>query len=105
VSIGQTLASPTSTLLTVPERIGSISQVSAKDCQRPCSPALQKALHPEFPDQTIWLASYEVEKHALQDVCTYKTITVEEYRELYRQGAPQAIPTMCVLVIKLNKNS
>ncbi len=34
------------------------------------------------------------------DVDTYRVITLDEYRALRQNDAPQAIPTMCVLVIK-----
>ena len=73
----------TSTLLTVPKCLGSMSHLYAKECQHPCPSSLQKALHPEFPHQMMWLASCKDEKHALQDVGTYETITLKEYCELH----------------------
>ena len=84
--------------------IGSTSHVSAKTLSNPCPPSLRKALDPTNIDRDIWLASYQEEKDSLQAVNTYEVITLEQYRELRRQGAPQAIPSMCVLVIKLDEN-
>jgi hypothetical protein len=40
----------------------------------------------------------------LLDVDTYNVITLDQYRRLRELGAPQAIPSMCVLVIKTDKN-
>ncbi len=34
---------------------------------------------------------------------TYDTITLVQYHALFEKGAPQAIPTMCVLTIKPDK--
>ena len=52
------------------------------------------------PDRDIWLASFYEEKRGIQDLDTYKKITLGEYRALREKGAPRAIPTMCVLTIK-----
>ena len=35
---------------------------------------------------------------------TFKVITLEQYRRLRLDGAPQAIPSMCVLVIKTDEH-
>ncbi len=86
--------------------IGSSSHVSAKDCELPCppSPSLQRALDPSHPDRNTWLASYAEEKSSLIDVDTFKVITLDHYRRLRAIGAPQAITSMCVLVIKTDEH-
>jgi hypothetical protein len=48
----------------------------------------------------VWHASYLEEKQGLLDANTYEIINVDQYRTMRRAGAPQAIPTMCVLVVK-----
>ena len=82
--------------------IGPTSHVSAKECLRECPSSLQCALDPSHPDRHIWAASYAEEK-LLMDVDTYQVITLDEYHALWQNGAPQAIPSMCVLVIKNNE--
>jgi hypothetical protein len=84
--------------------IGSVSHVSATTLTNPCPPSLRKALDPTNIDRDIWLASYHEEKDSLKAVDTYEVITLEQYRELRSQGAPQAIPSMCVLVVKLDEH-
>ncbi len=91
------------TALTTSQLIGSASHVSAKECSLPCPPSLQRALDPSHPDRDIWLASYVEEKSSLIDVDTFNVITLDQYRRLRELGAPQAIPSMCVLVIKTNE--
>lgn len=83
--------------------VGSASHVSAKGCVRPCPPSLQKALDPSHPDRKIWIDSYAEEKTSLLDVDTFQVISLDEYRRLRQEGAPQAIPSMCVLVIKTDE--
>ncbi len=56
------------------------------------------------PDREIWLDSYWEEKHGIESIDTYRKITLEEYCALRKKGAPKAIPTMCVLTIKKDKN-
>ena len=84
--------------------VDSISHVSAKGCVCPCPPSLQKALDPSHPDRKIWIESYAEEKTSLLDIDTFKVILLEEYRHLQKDGAPQAIPSICVLVIKTDEN-
>ncbi len=92
------------TALPESQLVGSASHVSAMDCKLTCPPSLQRALDPSHPDRDIWLASYREEKSSLQDVDTYNVITIDQYRRLRELGAPQAIPSMCVLVIKTDEN-
>ncbi len=91
------------TALTTSQLIGSTSHVSARECTMPCPPSLQRALDPSHPDHDIWLASYAEEKSSLIDVDTFNVITLDHYRRLRELGAPQAIPSMCVLVIKTDE--
>jgi hypothetical protein len=80
------------------------SLVSAVNLHCDCPPTLMKALANSHPDQEVWLASYAEEKDGLESLNTYKKITLGEYRSLREKGAPQAIPTMCVLTIKKDEN-
>jgi len=84
--------------------IASASHVSAKTLKNPCPPSLQRALDPSNPDRDIWLASYNEEDTSLKDVETYEVITLEQYRQLRKEGAPRAIPSLCVLVIKTDEH-
>ena len=84
--------------------IGSASHVSAKGCQQSCPSSLQRALDPSNPDRDVWIQSYAEEKQSLLDVNTFKVISLDEYRRLRQSGAPQAIPSMCVLVIKTDEH-
>ena len=83
--------------------LGSACHISAKTLQNPCPSLLQKTLNPSNKDHAVWLASYQEEKQSLQDINTYDIITLDQYCELCRNGAPQAIPSMCVMVVKLDK--
>ena len=83
----------------------SASHVSAKNLLSPCPPSLEKAIHPSNPDRHIWLASYDEEKQGLIDHNVYQRISKKEYLALRRAGRiPKAIPSMCVLVIKPDKD-
>jgi transposase InsO family protein len=84
--------------------IGSASHVSAQPLVNPCPPSLQKALDPSNVDRKIWLSSYSEEKASLKDVETFEVIDLAQYRKLRSEGAPRAIPSMCVLVIKLDEH-
>ena len=82
----------------------SANHVSAKNLLSPCPPSLEKAVHPSNPDRHIWLASYDEEKQGLIDHNVYQRISKKEYLALRRAGRiPKAIPSMCVLVIKPDK--
>ena len=79
--------------------------VSAKNLLSPCPPSLQQALHPTNPDRHIWLDSYREEAQGLLDLDVYERISKKEYLALRRSGViPKAIPSMCVLVVKPDKN-
>jgi hypothetical protein len=47
--------------------------------------------------------SYFEEKRAIESLGTYDRLTLAAYRSLCAKGAPRAIPTMCVLTIKLDE--
>jgi len=67
---------------------------------RDCPPSLLQALASTHPDREVWLRSYYKEKGGIEDMGTFRKITLGEYRALHEKGAPKAIPTMCVLTIK-----
>jgi hypothetical protein len=70
-------------------------------CECPCS--LLTALTPTNPDRETWLHSFHEEKDGIKSQDTYEVINLAQYRALRTQGAPKAIPTMCVLTIKPDK--
>ena len=76
---------------------------SARDLKNPCPSSLLQALAPDNVDRDTWAASYKEETDALKDANTFTVIDLARYRELRKAGAPRAIPTMCVLVIKPNE--
>jgi len=79
--------------------------VSAKNLLSPCPPSLQQALHPTNPDRHIWLDSYNEEAQGLLDHDVYERISKKDYLALRRSGViPKAIPSMCVLVVKPDKD-
>jgi hypothetical protein len=76
------------------------SFVSAANLHWDCPPSFLKALADTHPNREIWLESFFEEKRGIQNLDTYKKITLGEYLALRGKGAPQAIPAMCVLTIK-----
>ncbi len=69
-----------------------------------CPPTLLKALADSHPDREVWLQNYYKEKQGIKSLRTFRKITLGKYRALREKGAPRAIPTMCVLTIKKDKN-
>mmetsp|Transcript_44336 Transcript_44336/g.94374 ORF Transcript_44336/g.94374 Transcript_44336/m.94374 type:complete len:151 (-) Transcript_44336:89-541(-) len=63
-----------------------------------------QALADSNPDREVWLQSYYEEKNSIESLGTFQRLTLGEYRALREQGAPRAIPTMCVLTIKKDEN-
>jgi hypothetical protein len=96
------LCSPSSTTQTTFDLVASF--VSAINLHLDCPPLLLKALADSHPDCTIWLESFFEEKRGIEQLDTYKKITLGEYCTLQEKGAPWAIPTMCVLTIKKDEN-
>ena len=83
----------------------SAAHVSTKNLLNPCPPSLLKALHSSNLDRDVWLKSYEEEKGGLKSYNVYETISKKQYLQLRRQGRiGKALPSMCVLVIKHNKD-
>ncbi len=70
------------------------SFVSAVNLHQDFPPSLLKALADTHPDRDIWLESFLEEKCGIQNLDTYKKITLGEYRALREKGAPWAIPPM-----------
>jgi hypothetical protein len=83
----------------------SANFVSAKNLLSPCPPSLLKALHPSNPDRDVWLESYNEEKKGLEQLNVYEKINKKTYLQLKRSGRiGKALPSMCVLVIKPDKD-
>jgi hypothetical protein len=95
------IRSPSSSVLTTFDPVASF--VSAVNLHRNYPLSLLKALADSHPNRDVWLASFFEEKHGIQSLNTYKKITLGKYQALREKGAPQAIPTMCVLTIKKDK--
>ena len=83
----------------------SLNYVSAKHLLSPCPPSLCKALDTSNPDQQVWMDSYNEEKQGLIDHEVYKKISKNHYLSLRRAcKIPKAVPSMCVLVVKKDKD-
>jgi hypothetical protein len=96
------LRSPTSPQLSTFDPVASF--VSALNLHKECPPTLLKALADFHPNREVWLQSYKEEKSGLESLDTYRKLTLGKYRSLRKKGAPCAIPTMCVLMIKRDEN-
>jgi hypothetical protein len=77
--------------------------VSAVNLHRDCPSSLLQALASTHLDLEVWLQSYYEEKRGIEAMGFFWKITLGEYRALCEKGAPKAIPTMCVLTIKKDK--
>ncbi|KAL7549847.1 hypothetical protein ACHAWF_013106, partial [Thalassiosira exigua] len=83
----------------------SANFVSAKNLFSPCPPSLLQALHPSNPDRHVWLDSYLEEKEGLESLDVFERISKKQYLALKRKGlVPKALPSMCVLVVKPDKD-
>ncbi len=96
------LCSPTSWHPSTFDPVGLF--MSALNLHQDCPPTLLKALADSHPNREVWLKSYHDKKGGLQSLDTYCKITLGKYCTLGEKGAPCAIPTMCVLTIKRDKN-
>ncbi len=96
------LWSPASSTPTTFDPVASF--LSAINIHWDCLPSLLKALADNHPDRELWLESFFEEKRSIQELVTYKKITLGKYWALREKGAPRAIPTMCVLTIKTDAN-
>ena len=63
-----------------------------------------QALADSHPNREVWLQSYYEEKTSIESLGTFQKLTLGKYRALWEKGAPRAIPTMCILTIKNDKN-
>jgi hypothetical protein len=86
-----------------PDIAVSASYVSAVHLKRECPRSLLTGLHPTHPNRDTWMASFREEKSGIESQNTFIKINLAEYHALCAKGAPQAIPTMCVLSIKKDK--
>jgi hypothetical protein len=82
------------------------SFLSTLNLHKECPPTLLKALADSHPNREVWLQSYKEEKSGPESLDTYRNSTLGdgEYQALREKGAPHAIPTMCVLIIKRDGN-
>ena len=80
----------------------SASFVSVPSLLQECPRSHLFALAPTHPDRNVWLASFW-EKNGIKLQDTYNVLTLDQYHAYHAQGAPRAIPTMCVLTIKPNE--
>jgi hypothetical protein len=74
--------------------------VSTVNLHRDCPPSLLQALASTHFDHEVWLQSYYKEKRGIEEMGTFRKITLGECRALCEKSAPKAILTMCVLTIK-----
>jgi hypothetical protein len=77
--------------------------VSAINLHQDCPPCLLQALDLSHPNREVWLQSYKEEKNRIEELSTFKRLTLGEYRTLQEKGTPKEIPTMCVSTIKKDK--
>ena len=82
-----------------------LNYISVKYIISPCPPSLFKSLDPSNSDRHVWLDSYNENKQGLIYHYVYNKISKSQYLALKRSGKiPKAIPSMCVLVVKSNKD-
>jgi hypothetical protein len=80
------------------------SFVSTINLHLECPSFLLKALADSHPDREVWLHSFFKDNWVIQSMNTYRKITLGKYHALCKKGAPNAIPTMCVLTVKCDEN-
>ena len=84
----------------------SLNYVSTKNLLSPRPPSIFKYPEPSNLDHQVWLDSYNEKKQGLIDHVTYKNISKTQYIALKVAGnIPKSIPSMCILVVKNNKDS
>ena len=70
-----------------------------------CPSSLMEAIHPSNPGRQVWINSHNKEKHGISDHDGYKRISKKKYLALNQYGKiPKAIPSMCVLIVKPDKD-
>ena len=77
------------------------SHVSAATLASACPTTLRQALVQTFPDRLIWYSAYEEEHSSLLSDDTFVVIDEATYLSLRSQYG-NALPTMCVLCIKVD---
>ena len=83
----------------------SLNYVSAKHLLSTCPPSLFKSLDTSNPDRKVWLDSCTEEKQGIIDHEVYGKISNNHYLVLRRASKiPKEIPSMCVLVVKNDKD-
>ena len=83
--------------------VATTRHVSAKNLANPIAPGtLRIGLATDNPDRHIWLASYIEEIQGLLRMETFDVITSAQYRELIKKYGVKAIPSMCVLTVKVD---
>ncbi len=81
-----------------------MSFVGAVYLHKDCPPSLLRALTGSHPDREVWLQSYYAEKPGVENLGTFRKISLGKYCALREKGAPKAILTMCILTIKKDEN-
>ena len=81
-----------------------MSFVSAVYLHKDCPPSLLRALTGSHPDREVCLQSYYKEKRGVENLGTFRKISLGKCRALCEKGAPKAIPTMHALTIKKDEN-
>ena len=83
----------------------SLNYVSSKHLLSPYPPSLCKYLDTSNSDRKVWMDSYNKEKQGLINHEVYENISKSHYLALRRAvKIPKAIPSMCVLVVKNEKD-
>jgi hypothetical protein len=74
--------------------------ISAINLTCNCPRLLLTALANNHLDREIWQQSYLEEKQGIKSLDTYEKFTLAQYQALRGNGAPRALPTMRILMIK-----
>ncbi len=77
--------------------------MSAINLHQDCLPSLLQAPAVSHPNREVWLQSYYEEKNSIESLGTFKRLTLGEHCALQEKGMSKAIPAMCVLTIKKDK--
>ena len=82
-----------------------LNYLSVKHILSPCPTSLLKALDHCNPDLQVRINSFDEGKQGLIDHAVYEKISKSQYLALKRAGkTPEAIPSMCALVVKNDKD-
>lgn len=64
---------------------------------------LRKGSNPQFADRKVWRESYEEEYNGLVSMDTMEIPSTPKYKNL--KNALKAIPTVCMLMVKISKTN